>query len=95
MVRGGQGMVPGPQGDSDEKGNNLANGKWGSWEVFLGEWLKLRQGKNTQAGDLGKDKLEGLQKVLFSCKKCEVVLLFCSVPLKGDVSQSNFVRQRK
>lgn len=33
-----------------------------SWEVFLGEWLKLRKGKNTQAGDLGEDKLEGLQK---------------------------------
>lgn len=66
----------------------------GSWEVFLGEWLKLRQGKNTQAGDLGKDKLEGLQKKCYLAAR-NVVLLFHSVPLKGNMSQSNFLRQRK
>lgn len=33
--------------------------------------------------------------MLFSCKKCEVVLLFCSAPLKVNMSQSNFLRQRK
>lgn len=38
--------------------------------------MKLRKGKNTQAGDLGEDKLEGLQKKCYLAAR-NVKWCFC------------------